>query len=732
MAYDIYNDMNVVAELPWNKILVKWNKTPIDKWVYITQKLQKVSTNKYSNASPASIPTNTSKYTRARPASIPVKPTKPLGNIASMTSPTWILGNIAWTSKPKLDLTQDTSKMQPNMSMVPKKPIQVLWKSASSLIPTANADYSWMNLFKDEVEAYSKMKEDGLSDEEAHNLIKDRRKDLMWGNTKLSQDESRALLKMQQDWLTADEAVKMLDEYRVNKPTPKAPEQNILQKVWTAGINLTLWALWEAWKAVSNIMDFATLWKAWFWEEAKSYEKGLQETWAGESTAWKIWAGIVNVWSALALPTIWKGLISSWMKTWAAYGALNPIEQQGSETKLKDIWTSAVIWWVIWWVAWWLIKWWTKWKDYITQKLPANLQLKWLLNPAKLEQVNNSLIQEWQKTPENVWKWMLERWITWSKSKIVSDLENRAMQSKKAVDDSLAVIDKTTLNTYKNVDIDKALTQVKNDLEWIAWMESKLKEVNDLLWKWKYTLTEANKAKRILDEQYNLYKQSWGETAWVKAEWLRNVRQNIREFIEKTAEKNWVNNIKLLNNETSVAKSLSNAITKKESSDYVRELLSPFAGWTIWGIMWPNIWPFKGDDMLSRVWNVLAWALIWKWLTSTYVKSSTAGILNKLNSRELWALDKYIQTWWKSALEKNLRDKVNNSIRWLLPRAWQTTKSAIITPQTIEKWIIQESKIPLKNTKYGNTTNSLNSISNSNNVNTSSLKKNPLWKAKKK
>jgi hypothetical protein len=44
-------------------------------------------------------------------------------------------------------------------------------------------------------------------------------------------------------------------------------------------------------------------------------------------------------------------------------------------------------------------------------------------------------------------------------------LEKRATESKKAVDDILATIDKKTLNTYENKDITKALTQVRNDLD---------------------------------------------------------------------------------------------------------------------------------------------------------------------------------------------------------------------------------------------------------------------------
>lgn len=511
---------------------------------------------------------------------------------------------------------------------------------------------------------------------------------------------------------------------------------------WFVPKTLSQWAwyIWEQFWVAKENNPFYTSWmgdaerlKA-LWEASKQAIKkfGIE---VDDTTAQKIWEEITNItWSTLITPQatwawiVWKIAPKLWkywkyIAEWASWMAKYDI---WSEWEVKP---SDVAIWAWLWLAFPLAWAWLKWtKNILTKTIPTNLQLKWLLNPAKLEQVTNTLIQEWQKSPENVAKWMLDRWIKWDKEKIIWMLEKRATESKKAVDDILATIDKKTLNTYENKDITKALTQVRNDLDWVAWMEWKLSEIDWLLAKNTYNLSEANKAKRILDEQYNLYTKAWWETAWMKAEWLRTIRQNIRKFIEDTAEQNWAKNIKLLNNETQVSKALSNAIAKKENADYVRELLSPFAWSAVWWVIWwaSNVWPFKWDDILSRVWNIMVWALIWKWLTSTTIKTNVASLLNKLTTKEIWALEQYIKSWWKTTLWKELEDKVASKIKWLLPAWWESSykKPSIILPLS-NKQLVEESKIPLKNTKYGTTETNLTNKSNniiSNNANISNNK----------
>lgn len=432
-------------------------------------------------------------------------------------------------------------------------------------------------------------------------------------------------------------------------------------------------------------------------EKAPAVAKGLQQLSQKAPKTYE-YLKMALIWEN-KLKTLGQKVIK-WVTSWAKEMAKYDIISKGEITP-EGVGIGAWLWAALP-VAWKVL---SKTWEYVARKLPANLQLSWLLNPTKLNQVNDALIQEGQKTPENVWKWMIDRGMKGSKQDIVWKLEAHAEQSKKAVDDTLATIDATTGKTYRNDTVRKALEQISNDLDWVAWMEAKKLEIDTLLSKWEYTLTDANKAKRLIDEQYNLYKISGGETAWTKAQWMRNVRQDIRKFIEDTAEANGAGNIRLLNNETSVAKWLSEAIARKDITDYARELLSPFAGWVIWGLYGNQVWPFKWDDYASRVWNVIVWALIGKGLASTTVKTNVASMLNKFSKQEIWALEDYINSGWSKKLSEELKDKFNKETQLLLPAPWESSykSPAIITPQTMEKAVIQESKIPLKNTKYGNT-----------------------------
>lgn len=75
-----------------------------------------------------------------------------------------------------------------------------------------------MTLFADEYTMLGKMKADNLSDEEAMNLLKQRRVDLLEGNTSLNPKEQSMLLKMQADNLTAKEATALIKKYRADIP----------------------------------------------------------------------------------------------------------------------------------------------------------------------------------------------------------------------------------------------------------------------------------------------------------------------------------------------------------------------------------------------------------------------------------------------------------------------------------------------------------------------------------
>lgn len=127
---------------------------------------------------------------------------------------------------------------------------------------------------------------------------------------------------------------------------------------------------------------------------------------------------------------------------------------------------------------------------------------------------------------------MLDRGIKGDKETIINTLLSRADDSKQAVDDSLASIRGAISSpTAKN-----ALQQTYDDLSKIAGLEDEAGSVLNMLKKDKYTLTELNKVKRILDDQYNLYTKTGDPTAGMKAKGLQNIRSTLRKTIEDEAE----------------------------------------------------------------------------------------------------------------------------------------------------------------------------------------------------
>ena len=51
------------------------------------------------------------------------------------------------------------------------------------------------------------------------------------------------------------------------------------------------------------------------------------------------------------------------------------------------------------------------------------------------------------------------------------------------------------------------------------------------------------------------------------------LEKDLRKYIEDAATKEWLGNIKLLNNETQIAKALEDAISRKDSADAARDII---------------------------------------------------------------------------------------------------------------------------------------------------------------
>lgn len=463
-------------------------------------------------------------------------------------------------------------------------------------------------------------------------------------------------------------------------------------------------------------------------EWAKS-KKDIQSFWYfdPESTSAKVWEMWVDIWSTLIWPNKarvlkeWTGLVTKYLPK-----AFN-LAQEGAVMGAKyDIATKGEITpeWVGYWAGGNLV--FGAWlnligKTYngVVNRLPASLTLGGLINPWKLDIVKKWLqMDEWIAAPEDVGKWILDRVKPWNKQEIAEQLIKHAEKTKWAVDEALAAIP----TYFKNPEAKKALLQIRNELEWKVWLEWKLAKIDELLGKPDYTLSELNAIKRELDEMYNLYTKTWDPTAWLKAEWLRNVRANLRKFIEDEAEKYGVG-IRKLNNETSTARGLADGILRKDSADGVRELLTAFAPSWAGAVVWAWQAMVRWEDPLTVLRDALIWAVGTKIATSTRVRTNIASALNRLSQKELTALQAYIRSGGKDAIGKKVAEKVIREGRALPARTLTTPddfakppEKAIITPQTQERAIITESQKGLSSNVKRPNGNTNNTSSNSSNV----------------
>lgn len=341
------------------------------------------------------------------------------------------------------------------------------------------------------------------------------------------------------------------------------------------------------------------------------------------------------------LPILWKILKGGfeWASDTVLFNAVN-----GEGTDLTDASLGAGIWGafpVVWKMLWWLGG---KAKNLIW-KGASKLELNGNLNPAKLEAVQKQLIEEGatlpgKATPEEVGKWMLERGFKWSKGDLIAQLNSHAQKSKAMVDELLWLSN----STHKVEEVNQALQMLAKDYSTTPWLTKKADEILGLM-KDEYTLSEMNQVKRYMDDAYNMFKQNGGEVAGLKAEGLRNIRKEIKTTIENVAEQEGLGNIRMLNNETQVARGLAEGIAKKEEAGILRQVTSPFSSirnGAILGGIGGGIDP--RDSWLERIWNIAKWAILWGILGSTKAKTTLANMLKKLGGIEKKEITQRIAT----------------------------------------------------------------------------------------
>lgn len=127
--------------------------------------------------------------------------------------------------------------------------------------------------------------------------------------------------------------------------------------------------------------------------------------------------------------------------------------------------------------------------------------------------------------------------------------------------------------TYSKSEVpryEQGLQEILKKTENTAGLEDVTKEVKSLLSKKDVSLSDAQRVKELLDEQFNLYKVTGDVGESVSKKGLANLRSEIREFIEKQVDEAGGEDIKALNNNVATSRAITNAISDRSTRGLTR------------------------------------------------------------------------------------------------------------------------------------------------------------------
>lgn len=119
------------------------------------------------------------------------------------------------------------------------------------------------------------------------------------------------------------------------------------------------------------------------------------------------------------------------------------------------------------------------------------------------------------------------------------------------------------------------LKQIQGEVASVPGLEKSSKEIGSLLDKKEFALSDVQRAKEILDDQYNIYSRSGEVSAGRIKQGLANIRGEIKSFIETEVKKETGDDIGQLNNNVATAKTLGDVIDARSQRGLTRAHMTP-------------------------------------------------------------------------------------------------------------------------------------------------------------
>lgn len=295
-------------------------------------------------------------------------------------------------------------------------------------------------------------------------------------------------------------------------------------------------------------------------------------------------------------------------------------------------------------------------------------KLTWLISQKKLEKIQDELAAMWWEFKWNLeWvsKWMDSWWISWTAKQMAKKLNEIAQTSKTVVDELAASI--TT--RYKSEAVDKALNAIRKTItetaeDWTsvakAWLEEELTHIDELLanW-WEYLPSQIRETQSLIGKWLNPFKKNeyWEAKENASKEWYAKLYRTIKWELENIFKKEWLWDIKWLNNLTAVSTTFKNALEDKAPSEMVTTLL-PAAVTTAASFI--------------KDWDIES-AILW-WLPvlalTPYWRTTLSRLFRKMQWWERQTFTKWLDSKWKEVLSESQTKRIielmkkDESTRW--------------------------------------------------------------------
>jgi len=487
--------------------------------------------------------------------------------------------------------------------------------------------------------------------------------------------------KVQQTWKAITEAWMTRPIAFGNKPRLElSEEQKNIRKVW-----------WVT--ALTTPLPLV-----WWWVVKWTWLLPTIGRWALMWAEWTAWYTVAKEWRLPTTPELATGTIW-WAIAWPLLEKVAiPAIAKTAEKAIK-YWKAWYKWWLSWlWKSVWrdvskIWQWPTAWiKQSLTRNIPESIVKRDLwFTPTERKKIESIL---WQTESQYIlkkwlaWKWKEElAWIfgkqandmyQWIGTKL-KNVQAPAIQSKYATEALQDMLDQLTSSP-------KLQRAYSKDIEWIQTM----------LDKWAYNLDELNNIRRAFDKVNTwMYTAQWKARSWIENAVDVDIRNWISKQLQEESKKYWID-IKEMNKELRAWIELKDALLRRLSQEernnfiwlqdlWVSAILSWWNPLTAMATIWAKkYWEKMAPTLAQKLFNINKKPYVSSRMTrgnpvSGGSKSSKLGLSN--NTRNTMVKPPVKQVKEKPVLA--------------LPQG------KIVTPQTVEKWVIQESKKWLEKTKFG-------------------------------